>query len=87
MKKVKYTTKAKKDLKRYRHDMEKMRRLYEVLDLLRRDIPLPAEFLPHKLSGKYLGCMECHVEGDFLLIWISRDLVEVVRVGSHSELF
>ncbi len=33
--------------------------------------------------------MECHVESDFLLIWIDEetDVIEIVRIGSHSELF
>lgn len=31
--------------------------------------------------------MECHIEDDFLLIWIDDDIVELVRLGSHSELF
>lgn len=33
--------------------------------------------------------MECHVEGDFLLIWIDEasNTIGVLRLGSHSELF
>jgi len=35
------------------------------------------------------GCLECHINGDFLLIWYdkNRDVIELVRLGSHSELF
>ena len=38
---------------------------------------------------RYKGCMECHVLGDFLLIWINpdTDIVELVRLDTHSELF
>ena len=39
------------------------------------------------LSGDYKGCMECHVENDLLLIWIDGDIINLVRIGSHSELF
>ena len=44
---------------------------------------------PHPLSGKYKGCLECHINGDFLLIWYDKnsDIIELVRLGSHSELF
>ncbi|MDE6265280.1 MAG: type II toxin-antitoxin system YafQ family toxin [Paramuribaculum sp.] len=37
----------------------------------------------------YAGCMECHIQGDFLLIWIDEetDDIDLVRLGSHSELF
>ena len=33
--------------------------------------------------------MECHIQNDFLLIWIDKDArtVKLVRLGSHSELF
>ena len=33
--------------------------------------------------------MECHIESDFLLIWMDEEegIVELVRLGSHSELF
>ncbi|MDR3141751.1 MAG: type II toxin-antitoxin system YafQ family toxin, partial [Tannerellaceae bacterium] len=31
----------------------------------------------------------CHIEGDFLLIWLDEnsDFIEILRIGSHSELF
>jgi mRNA interferase YafQ len=50
---------------------------------------LPAELKAHKLTGKYKGCMECHIEGDFLLIWFDEDsnFIDIIRIGSHSELF
>lgn len=40
------------------------------------------------LKGEYMGCMECHIEGDFLLIWVDAEtgIIEVLRLGSHSEL-
>ena len=33
--------------------------------------------------------MECHIEGDFLLIWYDEeeDIITLLRIGSHSELF
>ncbi|HUZ58227.1 MAG TPA: type II toxin-antitoxin system YafQ family toxin [Hanamia sp.] len=45
---------------------------------------------PHKLSGKYNGYWECHVKPDLLLIWDENekiDLLELVRTGTHSDLF
>ena len=51
--------------------------------------PIPEAYRPHMLHGEYKGCMECHIEGDFLLIWIDEETetIELVRLGSHSELF
>lgn len=89
MKEVRYTTKAKKDLKKYRNKPRKMEKLYEVLTLLVCGTELPEIYLPHKLTGNYKGCMECHIEGDFLLIWMDEnaDFIEIIRLGTHSELF
>ena len=41
------------------------------------------------LKGDYSGFMECHVENDFLLIWIDEESnqIRLTRLGSHSELF
>lgn len=87
MKEVRYSTKAKKDLKRYRQDLSKMHELFNVLQILASGEELDAKYRPHMLSGKYNDCMECHVGNDFLLIWIDSDAIYVERIGSHSELF
>lgn len=60
-----------------------------VLNMLQSEIPIPPEYDPHMLTGNYAGYMECHIEGDFLLIWFDReaDQIDLVRLGSHSELF
>lgn len=87
MKEVRYSTKAKKDLKRYRHDLNKMQELFKVLRILASGGQLDAYYRPHMLTGNYQDCMECHVGNDFLLIWIDSDAIYVERVGTHAELF
>ena len=89
MKSFKTSTQFKKDLKRYKNTPQKLAELKVVLTLLKNEQPLPAKYLPHMLHGEYKGCMECHIQGDFLLIWIDeeRDIIELVRIGTHSELF
>jgi mRNA interferase YafQ len=89
MKDLQPTTQYKKDLKRYKNDPKKLDVLKKVLEMLRDELPIPAEYRPHMLYGEYKGCLECHIQGDFLLIWIDekRDIIELVRLGSHSELF
>jgi mRNA interferase YafQ len=45
---------------------------------------------PHKLSGDYRGYWECHVKPDLLLIWDENgqiNLLELVRTGTHADLF
>lgn len=89
MKKLQPTTQYRKDLKKYKNHPKKIAALKEVLVMLQQEQPIPAEYQPHELQGKYKGCLECHIKGDFLLIWVDtdHDLVELVRLGSHSELY
>ncbi len=89
MKSLKTSTQYRKDLKRYRNKPQKLEALRKVLELLVNEQPIPQEYYPHMLQGEYKGCMECHIQGDFLLIWIDEvnDIIELVRLGSHSELF
>ena len=89
MKKIFPSTQYKKDYKRYRNNLNKKAALAFVIDCLVNDIPIPKKYSPHILKGEYKGCMECHIQGDFLLIWVDeeKDIIELVRLGSHSELF
>ncbi|MGH7570571.1 MAG: type II toxin-antitoxin system YafQ family toxin [Gemmatimonadota bacterium] len=51
----------------------------ETLELNRR---------PHPLKGEYWDCMECHLGGDWLLIWQQiEDEIVFVRTGTHEDLF
>ncbi len=89
MKKLKPSGQYKKDYKRIRHDRKKVEKLFKILNLLEQELPIPPENRPHLLTGNYDGFMECHIEGDFLLIWFDPDSdeIDLVRLGSHSELF
>lgn len=89
MKNLRYSTQYKKDFKKYRNQPQKLEKLLKVFQMLENETELPPELKAHKLIGQYKGCMECHIEGDFLLIWIDEDknVIEVLRLGSHSELF
>ncbi len=89
MKKLKPTTQYKKDYKHFRNNPKKLVELFNILTLLQNEKPIPQENRPHRLTGNYAGYMECHIEGDFLLIWLDPDTdeIDLVRLGSHSELF
>ena len=89
MKTIKYSGQFKKDFKRYHKDRAKVEKLLEVILMLENEIELPAQYRLHKLKGDYKDCWECHVDGDYLLIWIDEtaQIIRVLRLGSHSELF
>ena len=67
-----------------------MRRLKDVmLQLIAGDVPLGIEFKDHQLVGSWLGYRECHIGGDFLLIYqiYEKKIIIFSRAGTHSELF
>jgi mRNA interferase YafQ len=63
--------------------------LNEVIALLIADQSLLDRSRDHALTGEYLDCRECHVRPDLLLIYrkVGNDTLELVRLGSHAELF
>lgn len=69
-----------------------MQQLKEVmLQLIANDQPLGAEWKDHELKGNWQGYRECHVGGDFLLIYKlteskSQEII-FTRTGTHAELF
>ncbi len=78
------------------HDLSRsgrynMKRLKEVMMLLiANDGPLGAEWRDHDLKGEWSDHRECHVGGDFLLIYRLTDggkTVQFVRANTHSDLF
>lgn len=50
-----------------RYDMNRLKEA--MLMLVTNDAQLPAEWLDHALKGDWDGYRECHVDGDFLLIY------------------
>jgi len=63
-----------------------------MLLLVANEGPLPAEWRDHALTANWADHRECHVGGDFLLIYrLSGDgtkaAVVFVRTGTHADLF
>lgn len=87
MKKLHPTTQFKKDFKRYATQPDKVEAFERVAQMLMEDKPLPRELKRHSLKGNYKGCLECHIGNDYLLIWIDGNIIDLVRIGSHAELF
>ena len=66
-------------------DMSKLR---QVLLLLLNGETLPERYRDHPLRGNWTGYRDLHIEPDWLLIYrISGNKLDLVRRGSHSDLF
>lgn len=59
---------------------------------LRHDLPLPQKYQDHPLQGNWVEFRDCHIKPDLVLIYALIDddkgrAVQLVRLGTHSELF
>ncbi|WP_244317131.1 type II toxin-antitoxin system YafQ family toxin [Yersinia aleksiciae] len=73
-----------------RYDMHRLKQA--MLLLIANDMPLGVEWLDHPLKGDWANYRECHIGGDFLLIYKLSSQSKIsqiifVRTGSHSALF
>ena len=69
-----------------RYDMSRLKTV--MMHLIANEGPLPAEYADHALLGKWQDHRDCHVGGDWVLIYkLTEADVIFVRTGTHSDLF
>ena len=64
--------------------------LEDVIEKLRLDQPLEAKHHNHELSGKFKGVWECHIQPDWLLLYLKDNgvlVLTLVDTGTHSDIF
>ncbi len=60
----------------------------DVVSKLLNGTPLDEKYKDHFLKGNPQQYKECHLKPDLLLIYrICRDEVQLIDIGSHSDLF
>ena len=87
---IRPTTKFQKDLKRAQRRGYDLSLLSDVIKKLAVGDPLPEKNKDHNLAGDYMGCRECHITPDWLLIYEISDgdlILYLTRTGTHSDLF
>lgn len=91
MRTISRTSRFKKD---YKREAKGQRRksldsdLKKALTLLVTDSILPERLHDHPLTGEWKDHRDCHIKPDLVLIYRLPDAttLELVRLGSHSEL-
>lgn len=73
-----------------RYDMKCLKEV--MLMLIANESPLGPEWLDHPLKGEWADHRECHIGGDFLLIYQlhgsgTNGILSFVRAGTHADLF
>jgi mRNA interferase YafQ len=88
MRSIRRDTQFKRDVKRLLKRGKDMNKLKEIIDSLIQAQELPARTRDHQLKGTLKDCRECHIEGDWLLVYrIEGSECCLIRTGSHSDLF
>jgi mRNA interferase YafQ len=88
--KITYRKNFEKDYARCKKRGYNMALLKNVVMLLAENGTLPSQYKPHKLSGKYKDCWECHIKSDWLLVWKQNDkelILLFTNTGTHADLF
>ncbi|MEL5895107.1 type II toxin-antitoxin system YafQ family toxin [Bacteroides sp. GD17] len=87
---IEYTTKFKRSFKKCLKRGLNPAVLEKAMQVLSDSGTLPAEYRPHKLSGQYEGYWECHLQSDWLLVWLQDDgrlVLTLIDTGTHADLF
>ncbi len=87
---IEYTKRFEKDVKRCVKRGLNISKLQTAANLLAETGTLPVQYRPHKLTGNYTGCWECHIEPDWLLVWEQDDFkltLLFLHTGTHSDIF
>ena len=88
MRYVIFKSRCERDLKLMKRRGKDSDDFLDVARMLAAQGHLSSEYQPHKLSGKYEGYWECHIESDWLLIYaVTKREIFLVRTGTHADLF
>jgi len=88
---VKHTGRFRRDYRREKSGPHARRLdavLLEAVTLLAEDKSLPRRYFDHPLGGEWNDHRDCHIRPELILIYRKPDdeSLELVRLGSHSEL-
>jgi mRNA interferase YafQ len=65
-----------------------MTEIEAVMEMLLKEQVLPAKYKDHQLGGNWIGCRECHIRPDWLLIYKkTKTQIIFVDTGAHPDLF
>ncbi|MGK7896964.1 MAG: type II toxin-antitoxin system YafQ family toxin [Xenococcus sp. (in: cyanobacteria)] len=90
MLKPRESNRFRRDLRRMKKRGKDLEKLKKVVRLLVGEQSLPDSYRDHSLVGDWSGYRDCHIEPDWLLLYIiDRDekILTLARTGTHSDLF
>ena len=90
MYRVRYAASFQRDVERCKRKGLNLENLWSVVEILAEEGHVSDEHNPHQLTDEYAGFWECHIDGDWLLVWRQDDkqlTLLFTNTGTHQELF
>ena len=87
---LKYTRAFRRGYKRAKKRGLNLSLLGEIVEMLRCGKKLPKKYADHCLSGDFSQCRECHIQPDWLLVYlVENDILTLtlVETGTHADIF
>ena len=76
----------KKDLKLLKKRGKDLDKIFEIIVTLIWEEPLPERCREHKLHGDWDGYTECHIENDWVMLYITDgEKIAFSFTGTHSD--
>jgi mRNA interferase YafQ len=92
--KLKISNQYKKDLKKVLKSGLRIKSrknvIENIIETLLSGGKLEIRYKDHALVGQWKGYRDCHIEPDLVMIYfidVGNEILEITRIGSHSELF
>ena len=83
------TNRCRKSLKKMLSRGKAKALFYNVVNMLASGEPLPSQYHDHALIGDRIGLRDCHIENDWVLLYMIKDDILVLTLtdtGTHSDL-
>ena len=86
---LEYSSQFKKDFKKItKLPIPDIVEVGKIISTLQQGEVLDAKYVDHPLAGNWNGFRDCHIKPDLVLIYRVHDsLLQLARIGTHSELF
>jgi mRNA interferase YafQ len=87
---LKYTARFKKDYKLAKKRGLDISLLEYIINELANQRQLEQKYQDHPLTGDYTGFRACHIQPDWLLVYLVENnvlILTLTRTGTHSDLF
>ncbi len=93
MRRVRTTKRFRRDYTKWKRSGKDIRKLHAVMEALVDGSKLDANLRDHALRGAWSHLRDCHIEGDWILLYevgkneSDEDAVTFHALGTHEQLF